>query len=363
MDALTKPIRFLIFTILLGTFLYFGKSILVPFCLAGILSMLFLPLADYLESKNWNRVIAAVAPVVVLVFAVAGILCLLVWQLQDLAKDASQIEQRITAFVDKARNNIEKTFGISQETQEEMLKDPGAPGGGKISGVLTGMLSSFFGIAVNAVLVMVYIFLFIYFRDHIKNFILKLVKPDDRENAREAIHKSTKVSVKYLFGLAMMIAMLWILYSIGFSIVGVKYAIFFAVLCGLLEIVPFVGNLTGTILTVVISLAQGGDGNMILGILLVYGFVQFVQSYILEPMVVGAEVNINPLMTIFSLVVGEAVWGIGGMILAIPLLGIVKIICDHVPSLQPYGYLIGNKKEKSKEKGWLEKIKKKFSRS
>lgn len=363
MDALTKPIRFLVFIILLGVFLYFGKSVLIPFCLAGLLAMLFLPFVRYLESKNWNRIISAVVPVVVLVIAGAGILFLLFWQLQDFAKNASQIEQRITGFVDKARSNIESTFGISAKEQQEMIKKSSQQGTGKVSGAITGVLGSFFSIAVNTVLVMVYIFLFIYFRDHIKNFILKIVKPEDRDDTRSAISQSAKVSVKYLSGLAMMIGLLWVLYSIGFSIVGVKYAIFFAILCGLLEIVPFVGNLTGTALTIIVTLAQGGDGNTVLGIVLVYGVVQFVQSYILEPLVVGAEVNVNPLMTIFSIVVGEAVWGIGGMILAIPLVGIVKIICDHVPSLKPYGYLIGNKKGQSKEGGWLEKIKKKFSSS
>jgi len=66
----------------------------------------------------------------------------------------------------------------------------------------------------------------------------------------------------------------------------------------------------------------------------------------LEPVVVGAEINNNPLFTIIILVVGELIWGIPGMVLAIPLLGIIKIICDHVPSLKPYGYLIGSDRKK-----------------
>lgn len=130
-------------------------------------------------------------------------------------------------------------------------------------------------------------------------------------------------------------------------------------LCGLLEIVPFIGNLTGTALTLIMALSQGGGANMAIGILITYGCVQFIQTYILEPLVVGAQVKINPLFTIIAIVIGELIWGIPGMILAIPLLGIAKIIFDNVDSLKPYGFLIAEEKKKGdtsfvdKIKGWF----------
>lgn len=234
-------------------------------------------------------------------------------------------------------------------------------GGGKMSAAITNAMSSGMGMLVDFILVVVYIFLFLYFRSHIRAFIMKLAPAADQAKARTIIDKSSGVAQKYLTGLAMMIVCLWILYGIGFSIVGVKHAIFFAILCGLLEIVPFIGNITGTGITVIASLAQGGNMNVVIGILIVYAIVQFVQTYILEPLVVGAEVSINPLFTILVLVGGEALWGIPGMVLAIPLLGIVKIICDHVEPLKPYGFLIGEEKKK-KSSGVGEKIKKIFKK-
>ena len=114
----------------------------------------------------------------------------------------------------------------------------------------------------------------------------------------------------------------WFMVGVGFSCLGVKNALFFAVLCGLLESVPFVGNLTGNALTIIGALSQGGDSTMVIGIILTYGIVQFLQTYILEPLVVGSQVKINPLFTIMAIVVGELVWGVAGMVLAIPLLGI-----------------------------------------
>ena len=160
------------------------------------------------------------------------------------------------------------------------------------------------------------------------------------------MQNSRKVAQKYITGMMLMIVGLWIMYSIGFAISGVKNFFFFAILCGLLEIVPFVGNLIGNVLTVVVTLAQGGSMNVVLGILITYALVQFIQSYILEPVVVGSEVSIHPVFTIIGIILGEFLWGIPGMILAIPIMGIIKIVCDHIEPLKPFGFLIGEEKKK-----------------
>src|SRR5690606_20422178 len=128
--------------------------------------------------------------------------------------------------------------------------------------------------------------------------------------------------------------------------------------CGILEIVPFVGNLLGTTFTVLAVAAQGGGNQVILGVIVVYMLVQFIQTYILEPLVVGSQVRINPLFTIIGLVAGELIWGIAGMVLAIPLLGIMRIVFYHVPNLKPYAYLIGS--DPKKGPSLLEKVKRRF---
>jgi predicted PurR-regulated permease PerM len=127
-------------------------------------------------------------------------------------------------------------------------------------------------------------------------------------------------------------------------------------LCGVLEIVPFVGNLLGNGITILMAITQGGGSAMVIGIIITYAIVQFLQTYILEPLVVGSEVNINPMFTILALVAGEQIWGIPGLVLAVPLLGIIKIICDNVEALKPIGFLIGKEKSE-KEGGFKEKIK------
>lgn len=345
--SLSKSIQVLLFLFLLIAGLVYAKPFLVPLTIAALFSMLLLPFCAWLQQKGSAKWLATLASVLLFVIVVGSIIWLIVWQVSDLSKDASGIEQNLNKKIEELRQYIKSTFGLSVQKQNELVKAQSNSSSG--SGFASKILAGLGGFLTNTILVLVYMFLFLYFRTHIKKFILLITPKENASKTQKIIENCRKVAQKYLTGLAMMIGCLWVMYGIGFSIVGVKGALFFAILCGLLEIVPFVGNLTGNAITVLMVIAQGGSLNMVLGVIVTYAIVQFLQTYLLEPLVVGSEVNINPLFTIIGLVIGELVWGIPGMILAIPLLGITKIICDNVDDLKPYGFLLGTNKSKSKK--------------
>jgi len=348
--SLQKAVQILLFVFFLIAGLVYAKPFLVPVVIAALLAMLFMPLSRKLEKKKIPRVLAIIVCILILLSVVAGIVSLVSWQVSDLAKDADKIEKNITENINKVRDYISDAFGVSQQKQQQMMQQQQQAAPGRLSGMISQFLKGLGGFLTDFILTLVYIFLFLYYRSRLRQFILKLSKPEQRHTSARILDDVSKVTQKYLTGLAMMIGILWVMYGIGFSIVGVKNAIFFAILCGLMEIVPFVGNLFGTFLTVVVSFAQGGGTNIVLGVLITYAVVQFVQTYLLEPLVVGAEVSINPIATILGLVAGEMIWGIPGMILAIPILGILKIIFDNIEPLQPLGYLIGEEKKKGVKK-------------
>ena len=335
-------VLFLFFLIFAG--LYFAKAFLVPLCFAALFAMLFVPVCRRLENAGIGRALSTLICVLIFLAIVAGIVALITWQVTDLTKDLGNVQQKGREMLEQVKNYISQTIGIAHEQQDKIIEEQSKNANGAIAGAGSYLLS----FLVDFILMIVYMFLFIHARGKLKNFVLMLVPKKEVPNAEHALTGIQKVTQQYLTGLSLMIVCLWILYSIGFSIVGLKNAFFFAVLCGLLETVPFVGNLTGNALAILMALTQDGGSGMVIGILIVYATIQFFQTYLLEPLVVGAEVNISPMFTIIALVIGELVWGIPGMVLAIPLLGIVKIICDHVEPLQPYGYLIGSTRMKRK---------------
>jgi predicted PurR-regulated permease PerM len=349
--SLSRSVLLLLLLFLIFAGLYYARPFLIPVAFAALFAMLLLPLAMWLEDKGLHRILSVLLSLMLLAAVFAGIVWLISWQVSDLAKDAHQIEQNLNKKIEEVRNYFSHSLGITRRQQDEFIHQQQATtGGGQLSGVLSRFLSGLGGFLTNLLLVIVYTFLFLYFKEHLKKFILLVVPRTQQDKAESTIHRCRLVAQKYITGLSMMIVSLWIMYGIGFTLVGVKNALFFAILCGLLEIVPFVGNLTGNLITVLMTIAQGGDMSMVIGIVVTYGVVQFLQTYLLEPLVVGAEVNIHPLFTIMGIVVGELLWGIPGMILAIPMLGIAKIICDNIEPLKPYGYLIGEEKKKKREK-------------
>ncbi|MBB5396528.1 AI-2E family transporter [Mucilaginibacter sp. AK015] len=348
---LNQTLRILLLFILVFGALYFASAVLIPLTFGAVLSMLLLPLCHWLQSKGMSNGFASVLSVLALLVVIGGIITLLQYQLSDLTDDLSKIEERVGSLVAGVKDYVNQHFGISHREQTKIIKEQQSGGMGKVAGMVTTLAGSLVGIIIDSVLVVVYTFLFMFYRVHFKKFILRLFKPDNRKDAETVLTSAGAVTQNYLGGLGLMIVMLWVMYGIGFTIAGVNNALFFAVLCGILELVPFAGNITGTSITVLMALAQSGDTRVVAGVLITYGLVQFIQTYVLEPLVVGDRLNINPLFTILIIVVGEAVWGIPGMILAVPLLGIFKIVCDHCEPLNDYAFLIAPPKEKKGEQG------------
>ena len=337
-------IKTLLILFLVFAGLHYAKDILMPLTIAGVLATLFFPFCKWMEGKKVPKGLAVLICVLILLIIIAGISVLLGWQISALANDFPMIKQKSRAIIDRIQEYILNNSNISAEEQFQIIKEEQP----SYTNIVQMIVGSFTYILTNLLFTLVYLFCLLYYRSHIKQFILKLTPSSDRKEMEQVIYNAALISQQYLVGLSKMIVCLWIMYSIGFSILGVKHALFFALLCGLLEIVPYVGNIVGTLLTVFVSAGQGASVEMLGGIIIVYGIVQLIQGWILEPLIVGHQVKINPFTTIIALVVGELVWGIPGIFLAIPIIAMIKIACDHFEPLKPYGFLIGPTESKKR---------------
>lgn len=338
------------FLIITGLFL--AKELLIPLAIAGVLATLFLPFSNWMEKRKIPRVVSAIACLLLLLMFLAGIASLLGWQISELTNDYGLLKQRLTEIVGRTQEFIYKYIGISENKQTKILSSQEP----LITNIIQWVAGSLTSIFLYSIFIMVYLVLFLYYRSHLKLFLLKLSPVSQRDELNKVIHSVANVSQQYLIGLFKMIVCLWIMYGVGFSALGIKSALFFAFLCGLLEIVPFIGNITGTIITLLIAAINGSSTLVLIGVAGTYGIIQFIQGWILEPLIVGAQVKINPLFTIISLVIGELIWGISGVFLAIPVMAMFKISCDHIEPLNSYGFLIGETKEAKQKPAFLQKI-------
>lgn len=343
-QILVRSVYILLLVVLVVGILYLAKPLFMPLAIAALLAFVFLPCCKWLETKGCNRIVASIICGLLLAAAIGGILVVLTWRIRHLAGDLSQIRERFSGFIYHFRHYLHDSVGIEPPKQKDLLAATVSPDAAGISHTMTLLMTMLIGLVINLILILVYMIMLLCLRPRFKEFILRLVPSDTQSKTKMILIRSVRLVQQYLSGLAIIIGCLWVMYAIGFSIVGIRNAIFFAILCGILEIVPFVGNLTGSTITSLVALSQGGGMPMVLGVLGTYALIQFLQFYIISPMVMRTQVNINPLFTILVLIAGDLVWGISGMILAIPLLGIIKIVFDNIGELQPLGDLIGREK-------------------
>ncbi|MEO8150201.1 MAG: AI-2E family transporter [Bacteroidia bacterium] len=360
--SLGKTIAVLFFFFIFISSLYFARQFLIPIAFGGLLAILFLPFAKWFENNGIGRTASSLLCVLIFLIVAGGLVLIVSWQVSGLSDDITLLQQRASNFVTEINHYISRSFGIPEEKQRAFIEHQELTSAQNAENIIASIMSSIMNILLNAVLVLIYIFLFMFFRVHIKSFILKIVPETGKNKTDRMINSASKMAQNYLTGTAWMLSLLWIMYTICFSLSGVKYALFFAILCSMLELVPYIGSITGAGFTALISLAQGADSKVIIGIAVSFVVIQIIQTYLLKPLIVNREVNINPLITILVLVAGQLIWGIPGLILAVPILGVVKIFCDNLEPLQPYGFLIGGEKKIRKENRLVRKLNNIFQR-
>src|SRR5690606_24946362 len=214
----------------------------------GVLAMLLLKMATKFERKGMKRGLAALFAVLLLLLAFVVIAALVGWQLSGFTENMGELKRHGLSMLEKLRSWLDGYLGIDRQQQEELMSTEGSSSGA--GDMLLSFATGLFSMAVDTILVLVYVFLFLLLRRRIKNFILLLVNEQYRDNATDILHNACSGSQQYLGGVSKICVLFWIMHGIGSSAVGVEYALFLAVVCGLLEFVAGVSKLLGTSFTV-----------------------------------------------------------------------------------------------------------------
>jgi predicted PurR-regulated permease PerM len=340
--------------------LHYARSFLIPFAFGIILAMLVLPVCKKLESWGWKRGWAVLVCILLILAAGAALVGVLLAPVASFNQDLPQLQATFTQKLQQVQEFLARELNIPFEKQQSVLKQ-GSSALQSVGKYLAGFVTGFFGFLAETVLVLVYVVFFLLNREKYENFVVKLNRENNPDEVRRVLHDVSRVSAKYLVGRLLSILILAVLYTIGLSLLGLKYAVLMGSIAALLTIVPFVGTTLGGLFPLGAALLSGSGTSPLaaFGVILV---VQLLDEYFLEPFIVGGEVDISPLAMIVGVVVGGLIWGVAGMILFIPLLGMAKIVFDHVPALRPYGYLLGEEEEGGSGNDYVQKVKKWFKK-
>jgi predicted PurR-regulated permease PerM len=326
--------------------LYFGREFFVLLIFSGFFSMLLTPVANWLEAHKIPRSISSLISVIIIVITVLAVTFLLSAQIVSLVQELPKIRSEIQDMINNFKSWINAEFSLNIQEQANNLKDEASEVVNKAGSFLTGVVRGTFTFIGSFILVLVFTFLFLLHREKYEHFVIMLHKPEKRKDAEEVLANVSRIAHHYLGGRIIAIVFIAILLIIGFLIIGLKNGIILAAITALVAIIPYVGPLIGGLLPFSMALVEGSFSQAI-EVAIVVLIVNVIDHYLIEPYVVGGSVRISPLFTILVLVVGGVLWGIAGIILFLPLTGILKIIFENVEGLHPYAYLIGNGEDPS----------------
>ncbi|MEO6168555.1 MAG: AI-2E family transporter [Chitinophagales bacterium] len=345
-DKIILPFYAKITTILFGlvvfTFiLYVGRDILVPLIYATIFAILLNPLVNFLDSKGVNRILAIFISLLFGMLCAGLVMYFVSSQISRFSSEFPQLKEKFNIFFSEIIRWVSGTFNISKSTIDQWVTDTRTGIVENSQAVLGKTLLTLSGILVLVFLLPVYIFMILFYKTLVLQFIHKIFDRTHHDKVADVLMESKGLIQNYLIGLLIESAIVAALNSTALIILGIKYAILIGIISALLNIIPYIGGLISISLAMIMALITKSP-SYVLFVFLAYIIIQFLDNNFLVPKIVASKVKINALVSIVVVLIGNAIWGIPGMFLSIPLTAIIKVIFDRIEPLKPWGFLLGD---------------------
>ncbi len=206
---------------------------------------------------------------------------------------------------------------------------------GKTVGTVLGTMAVVF-------LLPVYIFFMLLYKTLILNFLYEVFAEENSNKVSEVL-KETKTAIQsYIVGLLIEMIIVAAMNSGALLLLGIKYSILIGCIGAILNIIPYLGGIVAIALPVLMATVTKDGYSTQLGVIAAYAIIQFIDNHILVPRIVSSQVEINALVSIVVVLLGNALWGVSGMFLSIPFVAVIKIIFDRIQTLKPWGKLLGD---------------------
>lgn len=322
--------------------LYVGQHILIPVLLSLLFAILLRPIVRFLNLKlKFPHVIAVSVTVIFFILLIAGVVLFVSNQVGTISNDWDTIRNNLEVHYHNFQHWIKQRLHISYTDQEKYFREAKQNSLGK-SALVGNTINNFTDMVLSIILIPFYTFLFLLYRNLFMRFLSRLVKPGNQQKLQEILCQVKVAIQSFLVGLLFEMGIVITLTSIGLMIIGVPYALLLGVITGILNLIPYIGILIAALLSIVASLTVVTNPSAIIGVIVVNVIVQLIDNNLIVPFIVSSKVRINAVVSMIGIVIGGAIAGVAGMFLAIPIIAILKVIFDRIPSLEAWGYLMGD---------------------
>jgi predicted PurR-regulated permease PerM len=345
MQNLIQINRILFFSIMIFFILYIGSTFLIPFVFGIFFTSVMTPLTNFLEQRKFPNMLASTISTLILFIILSGILYLFINQLSTFISDISSIRESLESFLKSIQTKIAVITNISPDDQKLMWEERSERIGSRLESELTSFLGNIVFATFNLLLVMIYVFLMLLYRKKFTETILMYTPVEKKDKIEEIMKKFKAVAYHYLWGRAKVMALLGIMFLITFTSFGLPYAVLLSIFGALITIIPYLGPFIGSIIPILLAIIHFDNLQQAILLTIIISVIQFIESYILEPLILGKEVSLNPLVVIIAIIIGGMVWGIAGMILFVPIFSMFKILSQRSHGLEPIGFLLSTRKK------------------
>jgi predicted PurR-regulated permease PerM len=337
--------RLLYILLVLGmtiAFLVVGKIVLVPLVFAAILALALTPVCNWLEGFGINRVLSIVLTYLGITILATLVLVLVSVAFASVFKELPEIKAQLEQGLIRLNENLHEFVNLDNYNLEEYLEENSS----KILTPAWNFIEGLFNASLLAIgqlfLTFLYTFFILLYRKGIKTVLTKGRTEKGRNHLTDLFSEIQEAVKSYAGGLLIVMLILGILNSTGLWIIGIKYAFFWGFLAGFMIIVPYIGTTLGGAFPFLYALATTATLWQPVAIVLMYLAIQNIEGNFITPNIVGSKISVNPMAVIVAMICGGLIWGIAGMILAMPLVGILKVILSHFDTTRNLGYLLSD---------------------
>jgi predicted PurR-regulated permease PerM len=326
-----------------------GKSFLIPLAWALLIGMASYPMLDKIEERTGlSRSLVNGLFLVLLLICLVGLGFFFYVELSSIFKDLPTLANTVSAKLQDLSTRMKSTgIAIPDHVNSEFISDWVKNHNNVIINILSGIGGSLW----NIILIMFYMFFLLYYRDLVVHFYMKRYSSPQRiELARHRFERSLEIVRSYLNGLLKITIISAVMNYVVFIIFGLKYALFFASFLAVLNLIPFIGNPIG--LVIIMLFAFVTKDNLVIPMLIFISLfiMNFLQDNVVRPWIMGDKMKLNAFAVFVATIVGGMIWGVSGMILFIPITGVIKILLESREQESAFAILFSELPQKPKEK-------------
>ena len=313
-------------------------DILVPLAFAAFLAVLLNPLCNRLQKHHVPKALSIIIAMLVMIITVATIFYFLSTQIIQFGDSMPMLKQKLGEISGNLKTWVNSSFGVPIAKQDQMVKDALNNSQSMLGKTLGGVL----GTLAIVFLLPVYIFFMLLYKTLIINFLYEVFAEENSKKVSDVLSETKGAIQSYIVGLLIEMIIVAAMNSTALLLLGVKYGILIGCIGAILNLIPYLGGIIAIALPVLMATVTKDGYSTQLGVIGAYIVIQFIDNNILVPRIVSSKVQINALMSIVVVLLGNQLWGLSGMFLSIPFIAVLKIIFDRIDDLKPWGKLLGD---------------------